>query len=204
VSEAPWIMTVGVDTVSETATFLCKSSYRESHASPSRQRERYAFKVIAAQSGLEKLSAVRANSPSWYQPGGLQVSHCRRAKPRGSARTLSAASSTQRNHWYQNRRACAGRAGRPRRGSSEISRSSVGPGGPDAHRQDGGSARSSDRRHGPGHRRPGRHSPHAKLPSHPGVEIRAVVERARLKPLEYAVRKATGSPDLAPRNRTAC
>src|SRR6266702_1481053 len=80
-----WITGVGVEIASTSWSFRCKGSYLESQASPSHQRERYAFRVMRDQSGLEKLSAACANSIALNQPGGLQVSHWMRANSTGFA-----------------------------------------------------------------------------------------------------------------------
>src|SRR3989442_13825941 len=100
-------MGVGVESASTSWSLRCKGSYLESQASPSRQRERYAFRVMRGQSGLTKLSAAFANSIAVNQPGGLHVSHWMRANSTGLAWTLAAPPSMHRNHWYQNRLACS-------------------------------------------------------------------------------------------------
>src|SRR6267143_1280940 len=96
-------MRVDVAIASTSWSWRCNGSYLESHASPSRHRERYAFRVMRAQSGLEKLSAALANSIAVNQPGGLHVSHWMRANSTGFASTFAAPPSMHRNHWYQKR-----------------------------------------------------------------------------------------------------
>src|SRR6267378_4431953 len=96
-------MSVAVEIAFTSWSFRCKGSYLESQASPSRQRERYAFLVMGGQSGLEKLSAASANSASVNHPDGLHVSHWMRANSTGFARTAAAPPSVHRNHWYQKR-----------------------------------------------------------------------------------------------------
>src|SRR6267378_1776020 len=96
-------MKVGVAIVVTSRSLRCRGSYLESQASPSRHRERYAFRVTRAQSGLAKLSAAFANSIAVNQPGGLQVSHWMRANSTGLVCTLAAPPSMHRNHWYQKR-----------------------------------------------------------------------------------------------------
>ena len=63
--------------------------------------------MVGTKSGCWNAFAVAANSASSYQPAGLQVSHCTRAKPIGSLPTASAPASRVWNHWYHHSRACS-------------------------------------------------------------------------------------------------